>query len=388
MITKTPLVKFVYNRRHTATGTHEASVELRITYQGKQKYINTGIRVLPRQWRRDSVVNRPDAEIINKTLDELLTEVRKSLLQMQIENVIDINSVAKRMRRSSSSAVSMEEFFKKRAMVRSYGKSEDNQGRHMRFLSFLKDWGGIKDWQDITEEKIIAFDKYLSSKKLQDYSKWNNYHRFLNSFINDAIAEDLLQRNPYKWVKISREKTQGSKEKCLTPREFKRIKKLTPETETLQKTQDLFIFQTYTCLAYIDLSQFYYRKIQTVKGMKVYTGKRSKTKEAFTVPLLPPALEILEKYGNELPIMSNVKYNENLKELAHMAKIKKPLSSHWARHTGATLLLNEGTDMRIVSRICGHSSTRITEQVYAKLLDETVVAAIKAKEKKKRRSKS
>ena len=107
MITKSPLVKFVYNRRHTATGTHEASVELRITYQGKQKYINTGIRVLPRQWRRDSVVNRPDAEIINKTLDELLTEVRKFLLQMQIENVIDINSVAKRMRRSNSSAVSM-----------------------------------------------------------------------------------------------------------------------------------------------------------------------------------------------------------------------------------------------------------------------------------------
>lgn len=32
--------------------------------------------------------------------------------------------------------------------------------------------------------------------------------------------------------------------------------------------------------------------------------------------------------------------------------------------------------MRIVSKICGHSSTRITEQVYAKLLDETVVNAV------------
>ena len=33
--------------------------------------------------------------------------------------------------------------------------------------------------------------------------------------------------------------------------------------------------------------------------------------------------------------------------------------------------------MQIVAKICGHSSTRVTEQVYAKLLDETVVDAVK-----------
>jgi site-specific recombinase XerD len=72
-----------------------------------------------------------------------------------------------------------------------------------------------------------------------------------------------------------------------------------------------------------------------------------------------------------------VKYNEYLKLVAQAAGIDKSISSHWARHTGATLLLNEGIDMKIVSKICGHSSTRITEQVYAKLLDETVVKALR-----------
>ena len=82
------------------------------------------------------------------------------------------------------------------------------------------------------------------------------------------------------------------------------------------------------------------------------------------------------KYEGKLPIISNVKYNLYLKTIAQAAGIDKKVSSHWARHTGATLLLNEGIDMKIVSKICGHSSTRITEQVYAKLLDETVVDAI------------
>ena len=81
----------------------------------------------------------------------------------------------------------------------------------------------------------------------------------------------------------------------------------------------------------------------------------------------------IRKYNGKLPIISNVKYNEYLKVIAMAAKIDKPVSSHWARHTGATLLLNEGVEMKIVSKICGHSSTRITEQVYAKLLDETVI---------------
>ena len=85
---------------------------------------------------------------------------------------------------------------------------------------------------------------------------------------------------------------------------------------------------------------------------------------------------ILYKYDNRLPIISNVKYNEYLKIVAQAARIDKPISSHWARHTGATLLLNNGINMGIVSKVCGHSSTRITEQIYAKLLDETVVGAI------------
>lgn len=74
-------------------------------------------------------------------------------------------------------------------------------------------------------------------------------------------------------------------------------------------------------------------------------------------------------------------YLEVSKIIAQAAGIDKPVSTHWARHTGATMLLNEGIDMQIVSKICGHSSIRMTEKIYAKLLDETVVNAIKKLDK-------
>lgn len=92
--------------------------------------------------------------------------------------------------------------------------------------------------------------------------------------------------------------------------------------------------------------------------------------------LLKPAMAVLRKYAFKLPIISNVKYNEYLKVCAQKAGIDKPITSHWARHTGATILLNDGIDMEIVAKVLGHSSTRITRSVYAKLLDDTIVKAM------------
>ena len=45
---KTPLLEFVYNRKKTAAKNREAAVELRITFERKQKYMTTGIRLLPK----------------------------------------------------------------------------------------------------------------------------------------------------------------------------------------------------------------------------------------------------------------------------------------------------------------------------------------------------
>jgi integrase len=211
---------------------------------------------------------------------------------------------------------------------------------------------------------------------MKPYSKWNNYHRFLNSFILDAIDEGYLKRNPYKWININKSKQTKGIERCLSPEEFIKIKTAKLSTESLERVRDLFVFQVYTCLSYSDLKEFDSKMVQEVKGVNTYVGKRHKTDITFTIPLLSPALDILHKYDGKLPVISNVKYNLYLKAVAQAAEIDKPVSSHWARHTGATLLLNEGVPMQIVSKICGHSSTKITEQVYAKLLDETVVDAV------------
>ena len=373
----TPLVALVFNRRHTATTTKEAAVELRVSYQKEQKYMSTGVRLLPKHWRRGMVINRVDAIQLNQTLEKLVVDVRKVILQMMEGGNIDIFSIPDKLKRLRSGNLTFLDFCDTRMKIRQYGKAVDSQERYTRFMKFFRSWGKIVEFEDITDLNIIALDEHLAARGLKPYSKWNNYHRFLNSFILDAIDEGYVKRNPYKWVRIEKEKSKGGIGKYLSPQEFAKVRDMDLPTESLQRVRDLFVFQTYTCLSYVDLNSFDAEKIEKVKGMKVYIGTRAKTSQTFTIPLLKPALAILKKYNNHLPLISNVKYNEYLKVVAQNAGIDKPVSSHWARHTGATLLLNSGdVPMNIVQHILGHASQRMTEQVYAKRLDESIVDAM------------
>ncbi|MCK5703771.1 MAG: integrase catalytic domain-containing protein, partial [Cyclobacteriaceae bacterium] len=92
--------------------------------------------------------------------------------------------------------------------------------------------------------------------------------------------------------------------------------------------------------------------------------KRQKTGKIIFIPLLPKALEIIEKYKDDqmttmscklLPIPSNVKFNAYLKEIADVCGINKNLTVHTARKTFATtvLLLND-VPMETASELLGH----------------------------------
>lgn len=376
MNNKSPQITFVFDRRRVASPATKSSVDMRITYNYKQKYISTGIRLYSTQWKNGKIVNCPDIIQISQILDKMLSDVRSVILEMMNEGHIDITSIPKRLELKRQKDITFLEFCYQRAKVRKYGKEKDTQERYDRFLRMFSEWGKIAMFSDIDEEHIISYDKHLLNKGMTMYSKWNNYHRFLSGFIQDAIEEGLLARNPYNWVNIPKDKQNRSLDKCLTPYEFRKIKTSKMPTLCLDRVRDIFVFQTYTCLRYSDLKLFDARLIKEVKGMKLYIRAAKKTRKEFTTPILPPAWDILMKYEGQLPVISNPKYNEYLKIVAQAAGIDKPLSTHWARHTGATLLINEGVDEQIIKKICGHSSIKITEQIYAKVLDETVADAV------------
>lgn len=376
----TPTLKLMFDRNKRASKTKEGSIELRIGFERKKKYATTGVRVFPREWRNGRIVHRLDAIELQRTLDEFVANARRIINDLIERGEFDIDTIVAqiggRTKHLAGRNVVKErlliDYFRERTEIRKYGRSEDSCERYERFLRWFEKWDGMRTFDDVNELNILAMDKAIRAKGMKPYSAWNNYHRFLNSFILDANDDGLMQGNPYKKLNIEKDKSSGGIGKYLTREEFRRIEQLEPPTNYLRHACDLFIFQTYTCLSYTDLAAFDASRMKKVKGRMMYVGTRGKTRQEFSFLVLKPALAVLERYGGRLPIMSNVKYNAYLKSIAVMCGINKPISTHWARHTGATMLLNSGADMEIVSKVLGHSSTKITREVYAKLLDETV----------------
>jgi site-specific recombinase XerD len=116
-------------------------------------------------------------------------------------------------------------------------------------------------------------------------------------------------------------------------------------------------------------------------GQRWIKTNRSKTNTRSSVPILPMAEEILEKYQDHpklagtnilLPVLSNQKLNAYLKEIADLCGISKRLTFHLSRHTFATTVtLSNGVPIESVSRMLGHQSLRTT-QIYAKVLDTKI----------------
>ena len=145
----------------------------------------------------------------------------------------------------------------------------------------------------------------------------------------------------------------------------------------MENIRDLFILQCYTGLAFRDMSCLSEKDIEIDKDGKEWIVKeRIKTGVPAFIPILPVVKEILVKYNYHLPTLTNQKYNSYLKEIQEVCSIKQTLHSHLARHTCGTLLLNAGVDMLTVSKVLGHSSTKTTEMVYAKLLPETIMKRV------------
>lgn len=129
----------------------------------------------------------------------------------------------------------------------------------------------------------------------------------------------------------------------------------------------------FTGLAYIDCKLL--RKeyvVEDEQGNKWIDTKRFKTGINCKIPLLPVSEHILEKYDYTLPVISNQKMNGYLKELGDICGIKKDLHTHVARHTAATLFLNNNVELNSVSKILGHTNIKMTQR-YAKLLDTTIL---------------
>jgi site-specific recombinase XerD len=241
---------------------------------------------------------------------------------------------------------------------------------HSILIRQIEEFGKFRVFSDITYENVADFDLFLR-KTITSQPVLYKRHCAFKSYIVDAINRGICKYNPYIQFRVPKGK---SKEPTfLDESEIKKIQDYIPDNEKLQKAKDLFIFQCFTGLAFVDLMHFSRSDIHELDGMKVIRSNREKTDESFVALFLPEAEKVAEKYNYELPKLSNQKYNDYLKLLGIAVGLKKNITTHVARHSFATYLINNNIPIESVSKALGHTNIKQTQH-YAKLAGKKVIS--------------
>lgn len=232
------------------------------------------------------------------------------------------------------------------------------------------------DIKQLNYEFISNYEFWLKSVRKCDHNTSVKYLSNFKKIVHIAIKHGWLDKDPFVGFKMTKREVERP---FLVKEELERIISKQFSVQRISQVRDIFIFCCYTGLAYADVEKLTREEITTgVDGKKWIWTSRQKTDSATRIPLLTPALNILDRYADDpqcmnkgrlLPVLSNQKMNTYLREIADACEITKKMTFHTARHTFATTVtLSNGVPIETVSKMLGHRNLKTTQH-YARILD-------------------
>ena len=261
-----------------------------------------------------------------------------------------------------------------------------NDWTHSTFEKFaavknhLKNFRSELSFDFFDEEGLTEYVQYLREVREMRNSTIGKQLSFLKWFLRWSFKQGMHSNNAYDTFKPKLKDTQ-KKIIFLTWEELNRLRefKIPPTKQALERVRDVFLFQCFTGLRYSDV--FNLRK-SDIKGdhIEVTTVK---TSDSLSIELNDHSRAILEKYKDvefendkALPVITNQKMNDYLKELAELAEINEPvrqtyykgneridevtpkyalLGTHAGRRTFICNALALGIPPQVVMKWTGHS---------------------------------
>ena len=383
--------------------TENVPIRMRVNFASKRIEFTTGYRIDSAKWDADkqrvkngcsNKLKQSDSEI-NASLLEYYTEIQAIFKKFEVEEAMPTPEQIKEAFNALHKPASEEPKTKEKVLPCDFFQVFDD---------FVEDCGRQNDWTDSTYEKFAAVKNHLTNFRegltfeffderglndyvgyLRDVKEMRNTTigkqlSFLKWFLRWAFKKGVHQNNAYDNYKPKLKSTQ-KKIIFLTWDELNRLRefKIPSNKQALERVRDVFLFQCFTGLRYSDV--FNLRR-SDIKGdhIEVTTVK---TSDSLIIELNNHSKAILDKYKDVvfeddkvLPVITNQKMNDYLKELAELAGIDEPvrqtyykgneriddvtpkyalLGTHAGRRTFICNALALGIPPQVVMKWTGHS---------------------------------
>lgn len=388
-----------YLHRKRLDAKKQVPIVVRVKLQGMKRDVSSGLRVNPDQWNSKFSAVMGNTESAKQT-NQLLTLARSKLLQiftrLSFGGDVHIDDVIREYHGNVQPRVysllkvidEHHDHLNKRLGI-DYTEStvEKYKAMRLRLTQYVNDHLGCKDipLKDLDRKFIAGFFLYLKDTHHNQHNSATKTTKNLKRVLSYAVEQGYIEQNPFHGYKCGYKETAHT---VLTMEELQSIEKKQFAIPRLALVKDLFLFQCYTGLSFVDMITLKWKNVVKATDNVFWLEiVRRKTGAITQIPLFPVALRIIGKYNKgkgeyqpEDPLLPKChiqKANSYLKEIGDCCGICKNITSHAGRRTFAsTVMLNNGVRIEAVSRMLAHGSIRTT-QLYAKVYDQHLIEQTK-----------
>lgn len=385
-----------------------------ITFNGKRIFYFTGYRIDAGKWVDQKTPDGLRVQQVKKGCNnkrgETASEINARLRRISIacENVfkrLEVNDIPpttnnvreelkKELDEESMSRRKLvdyyQEFIEEQSVAATWSKG--TKTKHKTMIRHLQDFKRELYFEDVNENLLNGFVQFLIVGKGLSNPYVAKSMMDIKTFLNWATRKGYNKVFDYKQFKLKLKGVAASEKNntfALTMQEFERLMTMKIERDSLRLTRDVFCFCCLTSLRYSDVRHLKWADVKDDgNGNKAIAIVTIKTDDPLLIPLNKPALTIIDRYqdckvddnSTVLPVISNQKYNEHLKELGKMAGFDEPykivtykgaqrieevkpkselMTSHVARRTFVTLALALGMPGELVKACTGHHSDKM-----------------------------
>ena len=381
--------RLVYNRKKQLNKQGTALVQVEALLNQRKVYFRTNLYLKPEHWnsRNAQVDNHPQAHDLNSMLFEFVLHLQAIELSLWKRGIpVTLSLLKDAIKKDKPVNVTFPVFAK--IYVQESDRKRSTKENLMTTVTVLQEFRPGLDFKDITYTFLKDFEVHLKEKG-NSVNTVAKHMRQLRTLVNEAINQGYIPSDAYPFRKFKIKQEKGRKE-FLTPDELRKLENLQVSDKRLRHVLDAFLFCCYTGLRYSDFCQLTPENIIRVNGKRWLYFKSVKTDVEIRLPLHllfeGKALAVLERYDivtDFAKIGPNSEANKHLAQLSALARIRKHITYHTARHTCATLLVHQGVPITTVQKLLGHTSVRTTE-VYSEVLSNTIIRDLKAVKRNKK----
>lgn len=377
--------------------TENVPIRMRVIYKSKRIEIATGFRIDASKWDSDlqqvkrgctNKLKQSDTEI-NADLKRYGSEMQKIFKEFEIKELIPTPEQIKdifnsRLRNEEQPEgicfmQAFDEFVSERGVQNS--RTHSTYEKFAAVKNHLLEFNPSVSFELFDEVGLNKYVLFLRDKRKMRNSTIENQLSFLKWFLRWSFGKGHMTLTAYETFKPKLKSTQKIVI-FLTWDELTRLRECEiPESKQyLERVRDVFLFCCFTGLRYSDVFNLRRSDIKE-DHLEITTVK---TADSLIIELNKHSRSILEKYENvvfekdkALPVISNQRMNDYLKELAELAGIDEPiretdyignkridevtpkyalLSTHAGRRTFICNALSLGIPANVVMKWTGHSN--------------------------------